>query len=330
MTDGGAKPKVGRRKAETPSVKMRDFKNWIAKVADPFWKKTFEELQSLSPDYPHDVSQMPHNVKKNRYNKIYAFDRTRVKTPMNERDDTKNYINANYIDGFNHKHEYIATQGPLKNTLNDFWRMVWEHDSKVIVMLSGIQEKQKQKVFRYWPRYVGDTMEYGKIAVKMTYAGQVNKYITRIFTMKKGQEERQVHVYFMPGWEEFDANMSTETLIDVIKKIRIQINTSPQAPVIVHCSSGLGRTGTFIALDYLQQWVKTHGLDDEVSVSGFVLQMRHDRGGMVQTWLQYRLVHWTLNKMIQKKIAGEPATADHVYRDTSIEPDQEDIKRKSY
>ncbi|KAH3728918.1 hypothetical protein DPMN_054881, partial [Dreissena polymorpha] len=135
-----------------------------------------------------EASNLEPNKGKNRWVNILPFDHSRVKIQqLDDEDPTTDYINANYIPGFHHKREYIATQGPLPGTIDDFWRMIWEHQVKIIVMLTLCKEGQRVKCEKYWPDEVNEPKQYGEVVVNPTSMSNMDKFDINIFTLSHGE-----------------------------------------------------------------------------------------------------------------------------------------------
>uniref|UniRef100_A0A671MV91 protein-tyrosine-phosphatase n=1 Tax=Sinocyclocheilus anshuiensis TaxID=1608454 RepID=A0A671MV91_9TELE len=170
----------------------------------------------------------------------------------------------------NASRQYIAAQGPLPSTVNDFWRMVWEKRSQVIVMLF----ERTIYIYIYMPCI------YGHLLVSVKSEDKFPSWTLREFN-KTTSETRTVRHFHFTAWPDHGVPTGTEELIQFRGRIRQHVESSFSAgPTIVHCSAGVGRTGTLIALDVLLQQ-----LDKEkaVGISAFVQQMRLSRPLMVQT-----------------------------------------------
>lgn len=303
-------------------VRLRDFAAHLERLhkdSNLLFQEEFEDIQDRSPKhFPQEAALLDANKVKNRYVNILPFDHTRVKLSTDDDDETSDFINANYIPGYTSPREYIATQGPMVGTFADFWKMLWEQKSSLIVMLSDLQEKGRPKVDMYWPGDLHSPVQYDDIVVELTTTSTLNKYTIRTFRVYKEdqkEETRQVAQYFIPGWEDFSANLGPDHVLDFISSTRLEARNS-QGPIIVHCSAGVGRTGTFIALDFLMQYVREHSLDDSVDIYNLVLNMRHNRSFMVQSEKQYIFIHDTLKVIIERKIREEE---EHVYGNTSLD-----------
>nr|KAG5706782.1 hypothetical protein BaRGS_004117 [Batillaria attramentaria] len=318
-----------RRRQNRKPIKLRDFDAHIARLhkdANLLFQEEFEDIQENSPKhFSQDFALMDANKVKNRYVNILPFDHTRVKLNSDDDEEFSDFVNANYIPGYSSPREYIATQGPITCTIDDFWRMIWEQKSSIIVMLSDLAEKGRPKVDLYWPTEVNSPVQYGDIIVELTANSTLNKCTIRNFKILmvclcwENQEERKVTQYFIPGWEDYGANLSPDDLLDFIKMVR-QEARSTQGPITVHCSAGVGRTGTFIALDFLMQFVDDHDLDAEVDIYNLVLNMRHNRPHMVQSEKQYVFIHDALKLIIERKVrAMEEAENEGLYQNTGFQ-----------
>ncbi|XP_076467309.1 uncharacterized protein LOC143298338 isoform X2 [Babylonia areolata] len=308
-------------------VMLRDFTEHLANLhrdSNLLFQADFEDITKNSPSFSQEAATLDANKVKNRYVNILAFDRTRVKLLTDEDDPTADYINANYIPGYSSPREYIATQGPMTGTVNDFWRMVWEQNSALIVQLSDLLERGRPKVDLYWPTEVNSPMQYGEIIVTMTALSSLNKYTIRnfIICMENNMEERrQVTQFFIHGWVDYSANLNPKDVMDYIRTVRLEAKRNPSRPIIVHCSAGVGRSGTFIALDFLQQYVDDHTLDDVVDIYNLVLNMRHNRPLMVQTEAQYVFIHDTLKMIVDTKIEMMKADEENIYQNQVAQDD---------
>ncbi|XP_006820787.1 receptor-type tyrosine-protein phosphatase O-like, partial [Saccoglossus kowalevskii] len=145
------------------------------------------DLRSIGTNYSSLIGERAENRLKNRYTNILPYDHTRVKLiEMNEDDEEdigSSYINANYISGYTSPREYIATQGPLPTTKDDFWRMVWEQNTQTIVMITRCVEKGKVRCDHYWP-FDSDPTEYGDITVTMASESVLPEWTVRDFTLE--------------------------------------------------------------------------------------------------------------------------------------------------
>ncbi|XP_077654823.1 receptor-type tyrosine-protein phosphatase R isoform X2 [Urocitellus parryii] len=233
---------------------------------------------------------IPRHGTKNRYKTILPNPHSRVcLRPKNVTDSLSTYINANYIRGYSGKEKaFIATQGPMINTVNDFWQMVWQEDSPVIVMITKLKEKNEKCVL-YWPEKRGI---YGKVEVLVISVNECENYTIRNLVLKQGSHTQLVKHYWYTSWPDHKTPDSAQPLLQLMLDVEEDRLTSEgRGPVVVHCSAGIGRTGCFIATSIGCQQLKEEGVVDALNI---VCQLRVDRGGMVQTSEQYEFLHHAL------------------------------------
>ncbi|XP_073940017.1 receptor-type tyrosine-protein phosphatase R isoform X2 [Castor canadensis] len=233
---------------------------------------------------------IPRHGTKNRYKTILPNPFSRVcLRPKNTTDSLSTYINANYIRGYSGKEKaFIATQGPMINTVNDFWQMVWQEDSPVIVMITKLKEKNEKCVL-YWPEKRGI---YGKVEVLVISVNECENYTIRNLVLKQGSHTQHVKHYWYTSWPDHKTPDSAQPLLQLMLDVEEdRLASEGRGPVVVHCSAGIGRTGCFIATSIGCQQLREEGVVDTLSI---VCQLRVDRGGMVQTSEQYEFVHHAL------------------------------------
>lgn len=232
------------------------------------------------------------NREKNRYNNILGYDYTRV--ILTTGPSGTDYINANYLDGFEKERAYIACQGPLENTCEDFWRMVWENLSTTIVMVTNLEEGRRTKCHQYWPSSATET--YGQFNVTMLEEIELTDYTIRSFTIcEEGQlQERLVKQFHYTAWPDHGVPTSPSSLLNFVRKSS-SANAPNSGPMVVHCSAGVGRTGTYIVIDtQLKRMAKEKNID----VYGNVQSLRNQRLLMVQVEDQYVFIHNVLLEAI--------------------------------
>lgn len=148
-------------------VKLKDFSDHFRHMSadsDFRFSEEFELLKHVGRDKPCTAADLPVNRPKNRFTNILPYDHSRVKLLPTDDEEGSDYLNANYVPGFNSIREFIVTQGPLHSTHDDFWRAVWEQNSRAIVMLTKCIEKAREKCDHYWP-YDTHSVYYGDIQV---------------------------------------------------------------------------------------------------------------------------------------------------------------------
>lgn len=279
-----------------PTVKKEDFLQHVQSLhadTDVGFSHEFDEINKLtSVALKADVGMYPENKQKNRYVNIQAYDHSRVllQRSMQVRQRQSDYINANYIDGYMKPKAYIATQGPMPNTFADFWRMVWEQNSVVIVMITKLVERTRRKCDQYWPEDGIET--YGPIQVKHVNTFSRAHYTVRIFSLKnvklkKQFSERIVHQFHYTEWPDHGVPDFTLPVLKFVQK-SAAMNPIRAGPIVVHCSAGVGRTGTYILIDSMIDQIKDLGT---INIPAFLLKIRQQRNFLVQTEDQYMLIH---------------------------------------
>ncbi|XP_074876241.1 receptor-type tyrosine-protein phosphatase U-like isoform X1 [Buteo buteo] len=248
------------------------------------------EYQQLSSTllHPCDAGKELCNQSKNRYKSIIPYDHCRV--VLQPSDMGNGYINASYVDSYRSPRFFIAAQGPLPGTVVDFWQMVWQEKTSIIVMLTGLVEQNKTKCEQYWPE---QEQVYGDFTVTLSNTRTTTGLVTRIFCLQKAgcalpRVVEQFHYLLWPDHGVPRNPAQLLALVDVMNKRGLEV---PTGPVLVHCSAGIGRTGTFIALDFLLKMGKAEG---KVDVFHCVQRLREQRVSMVQTKEQYTFLYEVL------------------------------------
>ncbi|XP_055376748.1 tyrosine-protein phosphatase 69D [Condylostylus longicornis] len=265
------------------------------KDTDYGFLREYEMLPNRFNDRTTKNSDMKENAHKNRYPDIKAYDQTRVKLSLVNGVQGSDYINANFVIGYKERKKFICAQGPMDSTIIDFWRMIWEQHLEIIVMLTNLEEYNKSKCAKYWPEKVNDSKHYGDITVTFASEQRFSDFLIRNLNILKKtdneeNEQRQIQQYHYLVWKDF---MAPEHPYGIIKFIR-QINSAysvQRGPILVHCSAGVGRTGTMVALDSLMQQLEEEGL---VSIFNTVCDLRHQRNFLVQSLKQYIFLYRAL------------------------------------
>ncbi|OPJ75434.1 receptor-type tyrosine-protein phosphatase T [Patagioenas fasciata monilis] len=248
------------------------------------------EYQQLSSTllHPCDAGKELCNQNKNRYKSIIPYDHCRV---VLQHSDTENgYINASYVDSYRSPRFFIAAQGPLPGTVVDFWQMVWQEKTSVIVMLTGLVEQNKTKCEQYWPE---QEQVYGDFTVTLNNTRTTTGLVTRIFCLQKAgcALPRVVEQFHYLLWPDHGVPRNPAQLLCLVEVVNKRALEAPGGPVLVHCSAGIGRTGTFIALDFLLKMGKA---ERKVDVFHCVQKLREQRVSMVQTKEQYTFLYEVL------------------------------------
>ncbi|VDI45795.1 receptor-type tyrosine-protein phosphatase T [Mytilus galloprovincialis] len=235
--------------------------------------------------HPHVEGSKEENKVKNRFLTTWPYDHSRIVLKGNKKTD---YINANYIDNYDKEKAYIAAQGPKKNTVRDFWHMIWQENVGKIVMVTQLKEGSREKCVQYWPDAVNDPMIRSEVkVVGKTLWSPCAKFRLKFWLkfLVKSQKERTIHHFHFTQWPDHGVPDSIQ-LVHFYRKVKLE-DCDQYGPIVVHCSAGVGRTGTFIAIDALYE----HGKKvNYVNVMEYVQMMRKDRMNMIQTPEQYETV----------------------------------------
>ncbi|XP_066556406.1 receptor-type tyrosine-protein phosphatase eta [Amia ocellicauda] len=294
-------------------IRVEDYEGYYKKQrADSScgFAEEFEDLKIVGTAQSKNSAEAQENKGKNRYNNVLPYDSSRVKLSIHGSayDD---YINANYMPGYNSKKEFIAAQGPLPGTVNEFWRMIWEKNVHSLVMLTRCNEQGRVKCEEYWP---SGTKNYGNITVTMTSDISLEDWTLRDFNLKnmKTSEIRSLRQFHFTAWPDHGVPETTELLINFRHLVREHMDQySRNSPTVVHCSAGVGRTGTFIAIDRLIYQIERESM---VDVYGIVHDLRMHRPLMVQTEDQYIF----LNNCAMDLIKARTGTnVDLIYQNTA-------------
>ncbi|NXF16935.1 PTN5 phosphatase, partial [Rhodinocichla rosea] len=261
------------------------------KALDPFILQAefFEIPMNFVDPKEYDI---PGLVRKNRYKTILPNPHSRVCLTSADQDDPlSSYINANYIRGYGGEEKvYIATQGPIVNTVTDFWRMVWQERSPIIVMITNIEE-MNEKCTEYWPE---EQVTYEGIEITVNRVIQADDYRLRLITLKKGEEVRNLKHYWYTSWPDQKTPDQAPPLLQLVLEESYKILLTSPLPLsaLPFPSAGIGRTGCFIATSVCCKQLKNEGIVDILRTT---CQLRLDRGGMIQTCEQYQFVHHVMS-----------------------------------
>uniref|UniRef100_A0A672SD91 Receptor-type tyrosine-protein phosphatase alpha n=1 Tax=Sinocyclocheilus grahami TaxID=75366 RepID=A0A672SD91_SINGR len=219
----------------------------------------------------------------------------RVIIPVKRGEENTDYINASFIDGYRQKDSYMACQGPLQHTIEDFWRMIWEWRSCSIVTLTELEERGQEKCAQYWSS--DGVMVCGDMSIELKREEESESYTVRdlLVTNNRENKSRAVRQFHFHGWPEVGIPSDGKGMINIIAAVQKQQQQSGNHPITVHCSAGAGRTGTFCALSTVLERVKAEGILD---VFQTVKSLRLQRPHMVQTLEQYEFCY----KVVQEYI----------------------------
>ncbi|XP_018590270.2 receptor-type tyrosine-protein phosphatase F isoform X5 [Scleropages formosus] len=277
---------------EHPPIPICDLADHIERLKANDGLRFSQEYESIDPgqQFTWENSNLEVNKPKNRYANVIAYDHSRVILSSIDGVPGSDYINANYIDGYRKQNAYIATQGPLPETLSDFWRMVWEQRTCTIVMMTRLEEKSRVKCDQYWP--IRGTETYGMIQVTMLDTVELATYSVRTFALYKNgsSEKREVRQFQFMAWPDHGVPEYPTPILAFLRRVKA-CNPPDAGPMVVHCSAGVGRTGCFIVIEAMLERMKH---EKSVDIYGHVTCMRAQRNYMVQTEDQYIFIHEAL------------------------------------
>ncbi|XP_053987355.1 tyrosine-protein phosphatase Lar isoform X5 [Hylaeus volcanicus] len=250
----------------------------------------FKKLSNIKVDSSRFISaNLPCNKHKNRLVHILPYECTRVCLQPQRNIEGSDYINASLIDGYRYRGAYIATQGPLCDTTDDFWRMLWEHNSTIVVMLTKLKEMGREKCHQYWPS--DRSIRYQCFVVDPIAEYNMPQYILREFKVTDARDgaSRTVRQFQFIDWPEQGVPKSGDGFIDFIGQVhKTKEQFGQDGPITVHCSAGVGRTGVFITLSIVLERMQYEGL---VDIFQTVRILRTQRPAMVQTEDQYQFCY---------------------------------------
>lgn len=258
-----------------------------------------EQLATLKTGQlkPWTVAQKPENKNKNRYADLLPYDDTRVILTPLKNDPSSDYINANYISGYHKPKAYICTQGPVEKTVIDFWRMIWQEEICKFIMAANLVEEGKRKVERYWPE---TCCKYGDIMVTLVSEEVFVDYTIRTFKVHKSgaAAKRVVKQFHFTAWPDHSVPAHPLSLVEMVELAKAHAPSS-RAPLLLHCSAGVGRTGTVVLLEAALDMARA---EKRVDIMGLLYKLRQQRVNLVETLEQYEFVH----EALLERLFGEP------------------------
>uniref|UniRef100_A0A673J0I4 protein-tyrosine-phosphatase n=1 Tax=Sinocyclocheilus rhinocerous TaxID=307959 RepID=A0A673J0I4_9TELE len=253
--------------------------------------------------YPTTAADKQDNVKKNRYKDIVPFDHSRVKLSLITSKHDTDYINASFIKGVLGSRAYIATQGPLPNTVLDFWRMLWEYNVQVIVMACREFEMGRKKCERYWPESKDDVFVCEPFTIYYESDENKGEYLTRTLKVTFKQVSRTLKQLHYVNWPDHGVPDSIPAILELLQDMRIY-QDHDEIPICIHCSAGCGRTGALCAIDYTWNLLKRQMIPENFSIFELVKDMRTQRPSVVQAKEQYELVYRTIKLLFERYLAA--------------------------
>lgn len=267
--------------------------------------------------FKSDDGKLEVNLKKNRYKDILPYDDHRVHLKTINEVENSDYINASHIKGVKGSGGYIASQGPLAASVNDFWRMIWEYEVEIVFMACRLVELGKIKCKQYW-HDLSLSDDFNDLNVLTEKEENISSDFTkRVFKVTRGEEVRMVTQYHYSGWPDHGVPSDPAHIRDLIALMRKE-RQKDKSPLLVHCSAGCGRTGAIIAIDYVWTLLEEGSFDEKFNLYNLICNFREQRMSMVQTADQYALVYKVLKSLCEDWIAK---MATHTYVNVEIEDD---------
>uniref|UniRef100_A0A8C6SSD7 protein-tyrosine-phosphatase n=1 Tax=Neogobius melanostomus TaxID=47308 RepID=A0A8C6SSD7_9GOBI len=252
----------------------------------------FQSIPRIFSKFSMKEAKKNWNAIKNRYVDILPYDYNRVQLTTGNGEPGCDYINASFIDGYKEAKKYIAAQGPKEETITDFWRMVWEQKSSVIVMVTRCEEGSRVKCAEYWPSMERGAEIFEEFVVKVNSEDHCPDYTIRHLSLtnrEKNTEREVTHIQFL-SWPDHGVPGDPHLLLKLRRRVNAFKNLF-SGPIVVHCSAGVGRTGTYISIDAMMEGLEAEG---RVDIYGYVVQLRRQRCLMVQVEAQYILIYQAL------------------------------------
>uniref|UniRef100_L7LWT5 protein-tyrosine-phosphatase n=1 Tax=Rhipicephalus pulchellus TaxID=72859 RepID=L7LWT5_RHIPC len=256
------------------------------------WNSVYQKIRHKSNSYDYtckDARRMD-NKSLNRYRDVNPYDHSRVILKRGDKD----YINASLVKVKAANRTYILTQGPLPTTTSHFWLMVWEQQTKAILMLNRIIEKNTVKCHQYWPMSQDEELVLTGVGLKVAFLGEkpATNYTVRelmLTDLESGQKRVVLHLHYTT-WPDFGVPESPAAFLAFLQAVResgaLDVDVGPP---VVHCSAGIGRSGTFCLVDSCLVLIEANGGRlDRVDVQEVLLEMRKYRMGLIQTPDQLR------------------------------------------
>ncbi|XP_056132483.1 receptor-type tyrosine-protein phosphatase C [Lampris incognitus] len=288
----------------TAEVLLDAYKRKIADEARLFLAE-FQSIPRIFSRILVKEAKKSYNSSKNRYVDILPYDHNRVQLTTGNGELGCDYINASFIDGFKESKKYIAAQGPKEETIGDFWRMIWEQQSAIIVMVTRCEEGNRVKCAQYWPSPEQEVDIFEEFVVKLKGEDHCPDYIIRHLSITnkrdKNTEREVTHIQFI-SWPDHGVPEEPHLLLKLRRRVNA-FNNFFSGPIVIHCSAGVGRTGTYIGIDAMIEGLEAEG---RVDIYGYVVKLRRQRCLMVQVEAQYILIHQAL---IEHNQFGETETS---------------------
>ncbi|KAL4227921.1 Tyrosine-protein phosphatase non-receptor type 9 [Mactra antiquata] len=287
--------------AEDGGMTISDLVKHVKQMGKKGLYEEYAEIRREQPAGTFSISKAKYNLPKNRYSDVLCYDHSRVYLPQCEEDPSSDYINANFVDGYMQKHAYISTQGPFAKTFGDFWRMVWITQCVTIVMTTKQMEKGRVKCGQYWPLETDGEDQHDEFIITNTGMEHNRDYTITSLSLHNtntGLVRLVKHLQFT-SWPDYGIPPAAGFLdfllrvracqADSVTLLEPEWNGHPNGPsMVVHCSAGIGRTGTFINTD-----ISLHRLEhiQTVNIRETVRRIRSQRAFSIQMPDQYVFCH---------------------------------------
>jgi len=266
------------------------------------WSLLYEQICTESRNHFSAVEALKvENKHLNRYRDVYPYDHSRV--PLVNVSNT-DYINASLVVAGTVSRSYILTQGPLQATVAHFWSMVWEQKSRAVIMLNRVVEKGTLKCHQYWPGVVGEVVQCDQVGITVeninTVPGDHYNVSTLRITFIETEESRDVLHFHYTTWPDFGVPTCPDKFLEFLGAVRKSGSLEARVgPAIVHCSAGIGRSGTFVLVDTCLLEAETSGAE-AVNVKARLLDMRTYRMGLIQTYDQLKFSYLSIMEGAQQ------------------------------
>ncbi|XP_052233524.1 tyrosine-protein phosphatase non-receptor type 1-like isoform X2 [Dreissena polymorpha] len=286
------------------------------------WQQVYQKIKnesmlvSISEKHSVGEARKPENRLKNRYRDVSPYDHSRVILQEGDSD----YINASIIQVPESNRTYILSQGPLEHTAGQFWQMIWEQNSKAIVMLNRVIEKGAVKCHQYWPLADDEEEEemvFEDHGLKITLheEQEMSDYTIRTFDLEnlKTEEVREVYHFHYMTWPDFGIPSSPISFLEFLQEVRDRGVLSPDVgPAVVHCSAGIGRSGTFCLVDSALILVEKTGTMHGIDIQSLLLSMRSYRMGLIQTHDQLKFSYMAIIAGGRQIMQARAASGKHI------------------
>lgn len=301
------------------------------------WPRLFQRLnwEASQKAGALTVARLPENRQLNRYRDVLPYDHSRIILKKGSPD----YINANLVEISRLNKKYILTQGPLPNTAKHFWQMIWEQKTKAVIMLNRVVEKNQIKCYQYWPcgeehGHVGQ-LEFGNF--RIYYRQELrNEYFTirslELENISTGETRPIYHFHYLT-WPDFGVPTSPATFLAFLFEVRkTGVMSADIGPCVIHCSAGIGRSGTFVMVDSILTEVERMGNLDQIDIKAMLLEIRQYRVGLIQTPDQLRFTYLAILEGVRVLMPSvyQKAENHHIHSQTSAESGRRDSKAVAY